>query len=331
MGDDIIYIGEQTEDTINQRYLNALTAYDQGAMTRKKWHVVVAGMTYLLPYATLLLVTVGMVIPLGKEFDEIVLYGFLPLFGGLSLLGTIAPSLVDLRGRWLRYREAAERLRKHCMLYHAGLFPYDTPDALQRLNRELERLTEEVKEGLPKNPYDRKDMLRYYIDYLLIWPRTLQDNLGHLPDDGIRPRLVDGRTALDDSRYVQGRLRSQQRWHLRKGWFYFKRYWTFQALIGLCTFSAMLYVRFYQPAFWVTAVSTVAAMALFAIQQFFGDGRLYPTYYKVAGNLGDIEEDYRERKHPFNDTDPVKRLRMLVEMVEDLLDLEFERWLASRH
>ncbi len=328
---DETFVGEPTEDKLRQFYLARMHAFDRYAVRQKRIHRTVGVTTVVLAWLTLLLAVLGLVIDPPQSIRRVVLYYVIPFLGGSVAISIAFQTLFDLRGRWLRYRAAAERLREASMFYRAKLPPFDGPEADANANF-LEQTHDITQIGLTGSgkQFNDRFTLRYFFALFTLAPELRRD-LPHTPDEGLAPRL-GGDLDTDEKSVLDGRLRNQRKWHINKARSNFYLFLLFQFGIFTVASVNIIYPFVFERAFeWVAITSTVSLM-IGNLRDFLGCNPLFQHYVKVAGNLADIEEDYMQRRSPFSpDLDDTERLRRLVDYTEQTLSSEFQYWYGSRH
>jgi SMODS and SLOG-associating 2TM effector domain 1/Protein of unknown function (DUF4231) len=319
------------DQALNQLYREHLDKFDRGAV-RRKWRyqfvwVTVTSLTWL----TLLLAILGTAFEthdfegqtwLDRPVVNFAVNQAISAFGLLVIGLTVAQTTLGLQGRWLAYRAAAERLRRTCMLYRARLPPFDGADARTLLERTVADIS-----GLAENwkaRHFRKFFTWSFLRELLAVPPGKQP-LPSTPDEGVAAGQV-----LTEAEVLDGRLRNQRRWYLRKSQLYARRYLLFQFLIVACSVANVLHVLLYHRVFWVVAVTTTVSLGLIACRDFLDWGPLFVRYRQTADNLKEIEDAYLRRKPPFDSPDAAEGLRRLTEQVEQTLSNEFQYWYVTR-
>jgi hypothetical protein len=309
--------------SLNDRYRRYLHRYDHGAVSRKRWYQFVWLTIAILTWLTLLVAILGTEFEYMPWFDRPIVDHAISAFGGVVVVLIIAQTTLGLQGRWLAYRAAAERLRRACMAYRAGLPPFDKPDAAAELERTMADIAAiaDTQRGQPF--YERFSWA--YIWDLLVIPTDVRQPFPNTPDEG----LALGPIGKDDE-VLDGRLRNQRRWYVRKSRRYFRLYLLFQLAIILCSVANMLHVLLLHRIFWVVAVTTTLSLGLIALRDFLDFGPLFIRYLQTAGNLKEIEDAYLTGKPPFDVKDEADRRRRLVEQVEQTLSSEFQYWYVTR-
>jgi hypothetical protein len=160
----------------------------------------------LLTWLTLLLAVIGVAWSNWPELGEFLLARAVPTFSFVGILLIGFELLVGPQHRWLTNRVAAQQLGKLAMLFRAGLPPFhdDTQGALLRLHLEDVRVTA----GGPKRSWS--DWLWQALDEYVL-PAVPADALESLPDKGLLPPL-----QASADLYLNGRLRNQRQWYLRR-------------------------------------------------------------------------------------------------------------------
>jgi hypothetical protein len=308
-------------DILNQRYLDRLRHFDRAAVRRKRAYQAVWMVIIVLTWLTLLLAIAGLAFPEQEWFRRVVLQWLIPAAGSAVTVLTVLQTTLGLRGRWLRYRAAAERLRRACMLYRAGVPPFAGAGAADELARHIEEVGVVADRGKGKEFHERFEW-NYFFD-LLALPPELRNSYPHTPDEGLAP-------GLDDRAVLDGRLQHQRQWYVRKSRQNLLRFLGFQfAILAISLFNT-LYVFFFGRAFVLVAVTTTVSLGLIACRDFLDCGMLFVRYLQAAGNLKEIEQAFHRREPPFREGDGPERLRRLVEQVEQTIASEFQFWYATR-
>src|SRR5215831_21060283 len=110
---------------LNDLYRSYLARYDAGAVQRKRGYLVLWMVITLTTWLTLLLAIAGMAAGHQAWLPDWVINRFLSVSGSVVVALTVLQTVLGLQARWLAYRGAAERLRRTCMLFRAGLPPFD--------------------------------------------------------------------------------------------------------------------------------------------------------------------------------------------------------------
>jgi hypothetical protein len=344
------------EEELNRLYLQRLGDYDRRAVHLKQWYRFVWMLASVSTWLSLLLAIICLTRPGADLLNWVTLSVLIPCLGGLAFLSTVVQTFFGLQSRWLRYRTATERLRGACMLYRARLAPFDGPDAVQRFYDEMNDL-ERVLRGDMGQRFTDRFRWRYYLN-LVAMPPELCRPLPHTPDLGVAPRLGDpsGLPVHEhgEQLFLAGRLQSQRQWHLRKARLYFLGYLVFQCTIMAISLFSGFIGLVYGRAFALVAITTAFNLMLLALRDFLDFGPLFHRYVRLAGNLGEIELEFRapgplSPSHsgvlppvvppkppepvpaPSAKRDPTQeKLRQLVQNTEEALSSDFQRWYASR-
>lgn len=344
------------EAELNRLYLQRLSEYDRRAIHLKHWYRFVWLLASLSTWFNLLLAIIGLSRHEADLFNWLALYVMIPCLGGLAFLATIVQTFFGLQSRWLRYRMATERLRGACMLYRARLQPFEGADAVQRFYDELNDL-ERVLRGDTGQRFTDRFRWHYYLN-LVALPPARSGELAHTPDLGVGPRLGDPSCGLPvqdhgEQLFLNGRLQYQRQWHLGKARLYFVGYLIFQGTIMAISLFSGLIGLVHGRAFALVAISTAFNLMLLALRDFMDFGPLFHRYVRLAGNLGEIEQEFRAPgpmtpppssllppltpRHigpppPKSDKrDPnQEKLSQLVQNTEEALSSDFQRWYASR-
>lgn len=344
---ETIPAGPPTEESLEAYYLERISKFDARAQRHKRFYQFVGISGVLFNWLTLLVAILGLIVPFDSATDELILYILIPCFGGVVTTAIAVQTFFGLQGRWLRYRAAAERLREACMLYKAGLPPFDTDDAKKKFQDKIYDIS---TIGLTGSGRHFSDHFNYrYFASLVKFPPELNEEFDHTPDKGIHPRF--GENFEEDERAIlMDRLRNQRKWHTNKSRSYFRRYLAFQACIVLIAGVNVIYPYVVTRAFeWVAITSTLSLM-IGNLREFFSYNSLFRQYVKIAGNLRDIEEAYLKSKQSPSASPEAgsnitqasdsafppgisneERLRRLVDYTEQTLSGEFQYWYGSRH
>lgn len=279
-----------------------------------------------LTWATLILAVISISIPGVDWWHSMVLQMVLPSMGVIVSLITITQSTLGMQGRWLAARGAAEELKHDAMRFRVGLPPYDQANALETLHERISLISELSHRAKSSNFHERFRW-GYFWDLLTRLPPR-EDEHRSLPDEGIFPRLP-GANA-DVTAVLDGRLRHQRRWYLRKARGYAWMFVTFQATIVSISMANAIYVFMFGRRFELVALSTALSLGIMAYRDFFDYGPMFFRYVQAAGNLREIEEAYLAGDAPFDEGDQAERLRRLSHYVEETIAHEFLAWQASR-
>jgi hypothetical protein len=309
--------------SLNDRYRQYLLRYDRGAVSRKRAYQFVWLSVAILTWLTLLVAILGTEFEYMPWFERPIVDHAISGFGGIVVVLIVAQTTLGLQGRWLAYRAAAERLRRACMAYRAGLPPFDRPDATAELDRTMADIAA-IADTQRGRPFYERFSWTYIWDLLRI-PPDVRRLFPSTPDEG----LALGPIAKDGE-ILDGRLRNQRRWYVRKSRRYFRLYLLFQLAIISCSVANVLHVLLLHRVFWVVAVTTTLSLGLIALRDFLDFGPLFIRYLQTAGNLKEIEDAYLTRKPPFEQADETERRRRLVEQVEQTLSSEFQYWYVTR-
>jgi hypothetical protein len=309
--------------SLNDRYRHYLHRYDRGAVSRKRWYQLVWLTVAILTWLTLLVAILGTEFEYMPWFDRPIVDHTISVFGAILVVLIVAQTTLGLQGRWLSYRAAAERLRRACMAYRAGLPPFDRPDAAAELERTMADIAAiaDTQRGRPF--YERFSWA--YIWDLLVIPPDVRQPFPSTPDEGLALGPIG-----KDGEVLDGRLRNQRRWYVRKSRRYFRLYLLFQLAIISCSVANVLHVLLFHRVFWVVAVTTTLSLGLIALRDFLDFGPLFLRYLQTAGNLKEMEDAYLNGKAPFDVKDDGERRRRLVEQVEQTLSSEFQYWYVTR-
>jgi hypothetical protein len=307
---------------LHDLYLANLRKYDRGAVRRKQGYQLVWITITATTWLTLLLSVIGMRAGHQQWFPDWVINGFLSVSGTLVTALTVLQTVLGLQARWLAYRGAAERLRRTCMLYRAGLPPFDGPSADEAFEQAMRDISS-IAEARKGRPFQGRFEWSYVWD-LLRMPPELARKLPSTPDEGLSPR------SLTDEDVLEGRLRNQRRWYVRKARRYFRLYVLLQtALVGLSAYNVCHVLAYGRELFLVAAITTVS-LGLIACRDFLDWGPLFVRYLQTAGNLKEMEEAYLAGRVPFDHGDAAERRRRLVDQVEQTLASEFQYWSLTR-
>ena len=310
--------------SLNADYLRLLHRFDGLAVRYKRHRQWVWNLATFLTWLTLILAIAGLANLLPETWVPAVLLAVIPGAGaGVSFL-TLLQTAIGLQGRWLKYRAAAERLREGAMRYRACLPPYDRPDAAAKFRAFLDEAEAAARPGGMAERFRR----HYFLS--LFWmPPELRGATSHAPDEGIFDRC-GGDFESDERMVLEGRLRSQRLWHVRRARQYCQRFLVLQAILVVLGLVETFHTFLLGPAFTAVAFCTTCSLMLIAWRDFLDYGPLALRYVKIAGNLGEIEQAYREGASPFDSGTPAERLRRLCEAVEQTLASEFQLWYASQ-
>jgi hypothetical protein len=305
---------------LNQDYLRRIRLYDLGAMRWKGRYQATWLASTLLTLATLWLTIAALELPGQRRFADLCLHVLIPVFGYTVTALTLLQTVFGLQHRWLAYRAAVQGLWKTCMLYRAGLAPFDgrAPDEI--LTRKIEEIGRDVERR--KRQTFRQWLGQLVEDFRL--PAVGHVTCPHLPEEGLLPRLADEDAVLT------GRLLHQKQWYLEKARRYRRWYFTFQGAIALISLFNAVYVTLEGREFWLVAATTTFNLGLIACRDFLECGPLWLQYRQAAGDLQDIEDSFGHRQPPFDTDDRVRLLKRLVEQIEQTLSTEFTYWYAIR-
>jgi hypothetical protein len=309
--------------SLNEQYLECLRRYDRGAVRRKRWYVLVWMTITITTWLTLLLAVLGMRPGHQQWLPDWLINAFLSAAGTVITGLTVLQTVLGLQARWLAYRGAAERLRRTCMLYRAGLPPFDVPGADEAFEQALRDISS-IAEARKGRPFQGRFEWSYVWD-LLKTPPELAAGLPSTPDEGIAPRPL-----TRDEEVLGGRLRNQRRWYLARSRRYFRRYLLLQAaLVGLSAYNVW-HVLAYGREYWLVAVIQTVSLGLIACRDFLDWGPLFVRYLQTAGNLKEMEEAFLAGRVPFDQDDGAERRRRLVDQLEQTLSSEFQYWSVTR-
>jgi hypothetical protein len=309
--------------SLNEQYLEGLHRYDRGAVRRKRWYQFVWMTITVTTWLTLLLSILSMRPGHQAWLPDWIVNGLLSVSGAIVTGLTVLQTVLGLQGRWLAYRGAAERLRRTGMLYRGGLPPFDGPNAGEAFEQALRDIGS-IAEARKGRQFQGRFEWSYVWD-LLRMPPELAQHFPSTPDEGVSPRPL-----LRDEEVLEGRLRHQRRWYVRKSRRYFRLYLLFQAaLIGLSAYNVW-HVVAYGRAPWLVAVITTVSLGLIACRDFLDLGPLFIRYLQTAGNLKEMEEAFLAGRVPFDQGDAAERRRRLVDQVEQTLASEFQYWSVTR-
>jgi hypothetical protein len=307
---------------LNELYLSYLAKYDAGAVRRKRGYQLLWMVITVTTWLTLLLAVVGLATGHQAWLPDWVINRFLSVSGSVVTGLTVLQTVLGLQARWLAYRGAAERLRRTAMLYRAGLPPFDGADAdglFEQTVRDIGSIADTHKGRRFQGRFEWS-----YLWDLLRLPPDLRRRFPSAPDRGVAPRPLSNGDVLD------GRLRHQRLWYVRKSRRYFRLFVVLQAtLVGLSAYNVghiLLYGR--EP--WLIAVIMTVSLGLIACRDFLDWGPLFIRYLVTAGNLKELEEAYLTGRPPFDQGDGAERRRRLVEQVEQVLASEFQSWSVTR-
>jgi ryanodine receptor 2 len=271
----------------------------------------------LLTCLTLLIASVGLSLQ-HRPFESFALYWLLPIFSLFGVAFTIVQLIIVPQSRWLACRAAVQKLWKLAMFYRARLVPFNDPDALDLLEDRLD----DIHHSLERRDHEKLSEMvqRLRDEYALL--EAPPGKLGDLPGEGLWPPLCKAQI------YLQGRLRAQRQWYLRKARKYQMAYFFILGVIGLLYLFNFFWALFAGSAFWLVAISTTIALILFAILDFFNFSPLWHQYRQSAEELESIEKRFHAQVPPFDAPKAEERLQRLVEQVEHVLSTEFSFWFA---
>jgi hypothetical protein len=322
-------LGEPTPESLQQFYQKRLDKFDRRAGRFKLWHQWLGMSAAVFTWATLLVAIIGLVLPDEPDVSAFLLYGLIPFFGILVTLATVVHTVLGAQGRWLRYRAGAERLREACMLFKAGLPPFDSDKADWEFQEKIHDISDVALNKKGRQFSDRFSW--WYYLRLVHLPAELRGDLPHTPDQDVFPRF-GGDFAQDEKAALDGRLRQQRKWHIKKARGYCRCFLLFQAVIAGIAAVNSVYPYIWGRAFEVVAMTSTVSLMVAGFRDFLGFSSLFQRYIKVAGNLGEIESAYVNREGLFGpELTEYERLRRLVEYTEQTLSSEFQYWYASRH
>jgi hypothetical protein len=318
-------------NTLNDQYKEHLARYDKGAVQRK-WARQFVWMTITsLTWLTLLVSIIGVTLEeyalqldpdLVKSWVTTIKH-LISVFGVLVIGLTVAQTTFGLQGKWLAYRAAAENLRRTCMLFRCGLPPFNGPDAEQVLERAIADINDVADH--PRVPRFKNFFTWDYLRDLLVMPPDLKRSFPNTPEQGLNVGPI-----VKEEEVLDGRLRNQRQWYLRKSQRYALRYLVFQVAIVLCSVINILHVLILGRILWIVAITTTVSLGLMACRDFLDWGPLFLRYRQTADNLKEIEQAYLGRKPPFDSGDAGELRRRLAEQVEATLSSEFQYWYVTR-
>jgi hypothetical protein len=315
---------------LNDVYKEHLARYDKGAVQRKWARQVLWTCITSLTWLTLLVAIIGVTIEHAPQLDHEQVMAWvrtfkrlISVFGVLVIGLTVAQTTLGLQGRWLAYRAAAENLRRNCMLFRCGLAPFNGPDAAQALERAIADINDVADH--PRVPRFQNFFTWDYLRDLLVMPPDLKRSFPSTPDQGIHVGPI-----VKEEEVLDGRLRNQRQWYLRKSQRYALRYLLFQVAIVLCSVVNILHVLILGRILWVVAITTTVSLGMMACRDFLDWGPLFLRYRQTADNLKEIEQAYQSRKPPFDTGDADELHRRLAEQVEATLSSEFQYWYVTR-
>lgn len=314
------------------------TSCDKAAVKHKKIYQIIWFVATIASWITLLLAIIVLALPDIGEFYRVFLKWIVPLSSIVVITATLIQFFLSFRNRWRNYRRAAEELRTECMLYKVAAKPYEDEDAESKFRDKIEAITSAAASGQACHFVRRPRvggnwlarLLRMLVDYfrLIILPKEFANELPHSPD------LSDSTSRLTDfdrreEAVVIGRIKSQQRWHLRKARKYFWWFAIFEIAILLIAVVYGLSTRVPEPRIWVVAELTAFTLFLYAVRDFLDFPSTVQRYLWVVSCLQDVLDDYGAEAGPFDGLDRDQRLRLLVEQSERILSLECQYWYAS--
>src|SRR5262249_32442557 len=210
----------------------------------------------------------------------------MPAFSFVVTALTAYQTVAGLRYRWLSYRGAVQGLWKACMLYRGRVGPFERPDDAEATAALAEKVAEicSTPEGL--GGQKARDALRQALDLLRL-PPPVPGRFAHTPDGGLTPPL-DGNVGA----VLDGRLRSQRQWYLRKARRYRAWYLFYQGAIGATSFISGLFATLHGMEFWAVAVTTTLTLSLVACRDFLDHGPQWLQYRQAAVELEGIEQAF---------------------------------------
>jgi hypothetical protein len=209
------------------------------------------------------------------------------------------------------------------MLYRAGLPPFEGAGADEAFEQALRDISS-IADTRKGRPFQGRFQWSYVWDLLRMPPELTRD-LPSTPDRGALPRAL-----VRDEDVLEGRLRHQRRWYVRKSRRYFRLYLLFQVLlVGLSAYNVW-HILMYGRELFLIAVITTVSLGLIACRDFLDLGPLFVRYLQTAGNLKEMEEAYLATRVPFDQADEAERRRRLVDQVEQTLSSEFQYWSLTR-
>jgi ryanodine receptor 2 len=313
--------GEPGRADLDRKYRDCVSQceYESARWKRRYQRAWLAGAT--LTWLTLLLAIAGQTLVYGRDLSDLMLRILIPVFGCTVTLLTVYQLAAAPQQRWLRYREAVHNLWNACILFRAKLPPFAGPGAPAVLEDRIDQIRGAVEGG------SRRSLREWFrrLPEIYSLPAVPAGKYDHLPEQGLEPSL-----DADPTPYLDGRLRSQRQWYLRKA-----RLCRFQdllllSLVGIISLFNSVWIGLHGRAFWLVAGATALNLMLFAWRDFLGCGALWVQYRQAAVTLTDLENAFLRRERPFDAQDPRKRLQRLIEQVEHALTTEFHYWFAIR-
>lgn len=307
-------------DRLQHDYLRWASQFDEAACRWKRVYqgvwLAISGLTW----TTLVLAIAGLALPYHTRYADLALHWLIPACSSVAGVLTVYQTLFGPRRRWLGYRAAVQGMWKTAMLYRARLPLFDGPEGELRLASRLAELREPVE---TRRGQDLPESLRQFARDFTLPPASVGPATD-LPSQGLLPPLADAESYLD------GRLRNQYAWYVKKAGGYRTRYFVFQAVIVALSLFNAAYTMLYGRAFWLVAAVTAVSLGVVAWRDFVDCIGQFLQYRQTALELRDIESRFAARQEPFDDPDARQRLQSLVRVVEQVLATEFHYWYAIR-
>lgn len=310
-------------ESLNRLYLERCREYDRQAVRWKRWFQVVWILATVLTMLALLLAIAALAWPRTGEPVPGLFYWLVPACNFAVTGLTILQTVLGLRDRWLSYRAAVQGLWTTCMLFRARSAPFDHADDAQNLEALKEKLADISSQVEKWKTLRLAELPRHFLELLQL-PANLSETYPPSPEQGLMPPL-DGDAAV-----LQGRLHQQRRWYLAKARKYRRLFFAFQAAIVAVSFTSGVLAMIHGMAFWLIAGTTTLTLGLFLCREFLDCWPIWFQYRQAASDLLDIQQTYEAGKPPFHDPDSGRRLKRLVEQVEQALADEFRYWHAIR-
>ncbi len=314
---------------LNERYRTLFARCDRLAINYKRSLLWLWTASMVLTWVPLLLAIAAMSGWLPSGIDPLLLTVVLPWAGFTNSVVTAAQFVFAFRGRWLKYRAAAERLRENCMRFRVRLTPFADADAEERFRTALDELETELDDRKPLRLWDAIPWA--YLVGLKPLPEKLRGPFDHTPDRGLYPRCdpdIDAEKII-----ILDRLRNQQRWHLVGAGSCSRRYLLLQAGIVLLGLASAGYGWFVGRHFGPLALFSTATLFLVSWRELLGDAPLCVRYTRIEKTLDDIETEYRKLLDANPSATPQQRLEWLrhaAARVEQALASEFQYWYFGR-
>jgi hypothetical protein len=299
---------------LNTLFLQSLAQYSRAATLWKNLHQWTWLANTTLTWFFLVLGIAALALPEYPWFGR-TLMSLVPFFGTIGFCLTCFQLFAGPQQRWLGFRLAISHLWKLAMTFRARLPPFHDETRLTALASHVDGI---------RNPLEKKTPLRDVIgqawrDFVL--PPVPDGDFADLPKQGLEESLDHERND-----YLGGRLLGQKQWYIRKA--RSNRAWYFGLLgttAALQVFNS-LWGLLHGAELWLMVLTTAVNLYFYSLLDFWDCGPTWRRYKTTALDLDEIEKAFLERRHPFNVSDPDRRLQRLVEQVEQALNNEFEKW-----